>query len=242
MLKNWTADDWTFLLGSAWEGTGDELHTNRLTAGSQSGDFEGRILSGITTCVRSLFEIEPEWLHSPTVDLEWSFDRPVYEHDLVSVDARNLDGLHLAVAVEDRKCGGGRIKRHDRTVTNPEASGLRLSGRTFSEADSKLFQTWLPSELADEGRIPWPAVLFTVSRQFSLWGGIPHSTMLNRAMHWRTNRAVDAGETLDTYLISVKDRKSASRAPFQVVTIEAQVVSADKEDVVAEFSWVVLKK
>lgn len=244
MRKTWTADDWTFLLGSAWEGTGDELHTNRLSAGSRSEEFEGRILSGITTCVRSLYEAGSDWLYTPSIELDWSFDSPVYEDDPVSVDAEESDPLHVAVAVAERQCGGGSIKAHDEPapVNVPGKSGLRLSGRTFSEADSRLFHTWLPSSRADEAVIPWPLVLFTVSRQFSLWGGIPHSTLLNRAMNWRSKRTVSAGESLDTYLISANDRRSVSRAPFQVVEIEARVVSANHGDVVGEFSWVVLKK
>lgn len=240
MQHTWIADDWTFLMGAVWESSGDELHTNRLA--NRSGTFAGRILSGITSCVRSIYEVAPDHLYSDCIQMNWSFDAPIYEGEEVRVDHSDNEPNTFALTTAERACGQGAVhpSEPDAATTRSPEPGLRVSGRTFTEADTRLFSRWLPSDQADESTIPWPVLLFTASRQVASWGGIPHSMLLNRALHWRVRRAVDAGETLETYITAASERRSVSSPEFRVITLSVQLVATERADAVADFSWVVL--
>lgn len=58
-----TTGERDFLIPAVWEGTGDELHTNRLVAAAS--DFGGRIMSGIATMTLAIARLGKADLGTP---------------------------------------------------------------------------------------------------------------------------------------------------------------------------------
>lgn len=234
--------DRDFLLGSVWEGTGDELHTNRFTAAT--GLFGGRVLSGITGMLLTVDTYDPDLLWSAPSTVEWSFDAPLFEgSDLVvsgTVDGRDHV---LSGSVGGSTGTKGRIGFGPGDVVRP-VEGTPTRGRTMTRADVDLFHDWIPPRSVEPaGTVPWPLLVLTASGLVnrSDYLGNPHPEMvLNRGLRWSFGEQPAVEETVHCVIGPVHQRPSASRPGFRVATFRAAVVASESTRTVAAADWVAI--
>jgi hypothetical protein len=234
--------DRDFLLGSVWEGTGDELHTNRFTAAA--GLFGGRVLSGITGMLLTVDTHDSDLLWSEPSTVEWSFDAPLFEGSDLVVGATAVDGGHdLAGNVAGSTATKGRIGFGPGAAVRP-VEGAATRGRTMTRADVDLFRSWIPPRSVEPaGAVPWPLLVLTASGLVnrSDYLGNPHPQMvLNRALHWTFGEQLAVEETVHCVVEPVHQRPSASRPGFRVATFRAAVVASETARTVAAADWVAI--
>jgi hypothetical protein len=234
--------DRDFLLGSVWEGTGDELHTNRFTAAA--GLFGGRVLSGITGMLLTVAAHDPDLLWSAPNCVEWSFDAPLFEGSDLAVTA-TVDGTDhvLAGSIAGSTATTGRIGLGPGGAVRP-VEGTPTRGRTMTRADVDLFRDWMPPRTAEPvGTVPWPLLVLTASGLVnrSDYLGDPHPEMvLNRALRWSFGERLAVEETVHCVVGPVGQRPSASRPGFRVATFRAAVVASESARTVAAADWVAI--
>ncbi|HEX4814675.1 MAG TPA: hypothetical protein VFV66_18190 [Nonomuraea sp.] len=236
-----TAQD--FLMGSIWEGTGDELHTNRLTA--RKSMFGQRILSGITGMLLVIDAYRPELIWSSLSRLQWSFDGPLFEGTEVDVRGRSTGDEHIMSGTV-----GGEVVTHGTVVAGPPTAvtarpGRASAGRTMTEADARLFQSWLPGDptvgAGTPEHIPWPLIVLTASGLITRGRHMGHfRTVLNRAFTWTFGPPVALEETVHCEMGKVERRPSASRPGMDVVRFEASVTATESGNHVASVEWVMI--
>ncbi|MFD1546081.1 hypothetical protein [Nonomuraea guangzhouensis] len=232
-----TAQD--FLMGSIWEGTGDELHTNRLTA--RKSMFGQRILSGVTGMLLTIDAYRPELIWTPMSRLRWSFDAPLFEGARVDVRGASSGDEHTISGT-----AGDQVVTHGTVVAGqpkrlPGRPGRASAGRTMTEADALLFHSWLPSDQADPDHIPWPLIVLTASGLIVRGRHLgDFHTVLNRAFTWSFGPPLALEETIHCELGEVERRPSVSRPGLEVVRFEAGVVASASGDHVASVEWVMI--
>ncbi|MED7930455.1 hypothetical protein SMD20_39955 [Nonomuraea sp. LP-02] len=205
-----------FLMGSIWEGTGDELHTNRLMA--RKSMFRQRILSGVSGMLLAIDAYRPELIWAPLTRLRWSFDRPLFEGTRLEVRGHSAGEEHTLSGTAD-----GQIVTHGSVVTGPPADlprkpGRPSAGRTMTEADARLFRTWLPGDPTRDqdlpGHIPWPLIVLTASGLITRGRHMgSFRTVLNRAFTWTFGAPLALEETVHCELGTVERRPSATLLP-----------------------------
>ncbi|WP_084965875.1 hypothetical protein [Thermoactinospora rubra] len=232
-----------FLMGSIWEGTGDELHTNRLTA--RKSMFGQRILSGVTGMLLVIDAYRPELIWTPLSRLRWSFDGPLFEGTQVEVRGRSAGDEHAMSGT-----AGDRVVTHGIAVTGrpaavPAKPGQVSAGRTMTEADARLFHSWLPGDLtvgeSAPEHIPWPLIVLTASGLITRGRHMgDFHTVLNRAFTWSFGRPLALEETIHCEMGTVERRPSASLPGMDVVRFEASVVATASGDHIAGVEWVMI--
>ncbi|MHA6616662.1 hypothetical protein [Pseudonocardia sp. DLS-67] len=234
--------DRDFLLGSVWEGTGDELHTNRFTAAA--GLFGGRVLSGISGMLLTIGTHDPDLLWSAPGTLEWSFDAPIFEGSDLVVSATPEGRDHvLAGSLAGNTATRGRIGFGPGGVARP-VEGTSTRGRTMTRADVDLFLGWIPPRSVEPaGAVPWPLLVLTASGLVnrSDYLGNPHpETVLNRGLRWTFGERLAVEETVHCIVGPVQQRRSASRPGFRVATFRVAVVASESRRTVAAADWVAI--
>jgi hypothetical protein len=225
-----------------WEGTGDELHTNRLTAATTQ--FGGRILAGITGMLLTVGTYDPDLLWATPSTLEWRFDAPLLEGSELAVTGRAEGSEHvLAGTRAGTVATRGRIGFGPRT-TLPPVAGTATRGRTMTRADVDLLQDWLPPRHGHgTASVPWPLLVLTASGLVNRtdYLGHPHPGMvLNRAITWTFGEPPAVEDTLHCVIGPVQQRPSATRPGFRVGTFPVAVVSSASSRPVAIADWVVI--
>jgi acyl dehydratase len=235
--------DRDFLMGSVWEGTGAELHMNRLAAAHTP--FRGRILSGLAGMTLALAATDEPLVWSPPAEAEWAFDAPLYEGSAFEVERRREGNAQvLTVSTEGRQVAHGRIRPAgpaSRPSNLPETSRA-TAGRTFTAADLDLFRGWIgPHDRASAGPVPWPLLLLVASGLINRTDYLgPVADVVNRAMRWRFYDSARLGETVHCTIGSVSARPSRSRPEFAVATFDARVLVSDDGRQLAGAEWTVL--
>jgi acyl dehydratase len=227
-----------FLMGSIWEGTGDELHTNRVAA--RASIFGARTLPGITGMVLGLAEFDVEIVWGTAAGLEWQFDAPVFEDVELEVDGRRTrDGWRVTGAVEGRPATHGTVLLDAADWEEPAYAVRRTIGRTVTAADVELFAGWVGGS-PPAGRIPWPLVVLVASGLINRTDYLGHpGVVLNRWFRWRFRRPVPVERTLSCGIAPVRSRPSRSRPDLRVAEFRACVDDGCDEPV-ATVEWVVL--
>uniref|UniRef100_UPI003F49146B hypothetical protein n=1 Tax=Actinomadura sp. CA-154981 TaxID=3240037 RepID=UPI003F49146B len=243
-----TTDERDFLIPAVWEGTGDELHTNRLVAAAS--DFGGRIMSGIATMTLAVVRLSGADLGTPPGCLEWDFAGPVREGEKVRVDASREDGaLHVATSVGGTTTGTGvlRAASADRPAPTGGPGRGRSRGWTITAADLDLFADWIGGgrRAGGSGPVPWPLLVLVTSGLLGrdrLFGDAPSGQVLNRWMRWRFASMPAIGETVHCVLRSHTSRPSRRWPGTQVSHLVLDTCSADDGRALTEIDWVVLSR
>ncbi|WP_433477431.1 hypothetical protein ACQPZP_10455 [Spirillospora sp. CA-142024] len=258
-----TTGERDFLIPAVWEGTGDELHTNRLVAAAS--DFGGRIMSGIATMTLAVARLDGADLGAPPACLEWDFAGPVREGEKVRVDGSRAGGdLTVATSVGGATTGTGVLRAapaDPAAAADPPApgdppapaggpDGTRSRGWTITAADLELFADWIGDGREDgrdggSGPVPWPLLILVTSGLMGrdrLFGDAPSGQVLNRWMRWRFASMPVTGETVHCVLRSHTSRRSRTRPGDQVSRIVLDTRSADDGRALTEIEWVVLSR
>lgn len=233
--------DSDFLLGSVWEGSGEELHTNRHAA--RSSMYGQRILSGISGMLISLHAWSPDVIWTPQECLEWSFDGPVFEGARVDVqtDTDEAGDRQFVVTADGVRQGRGLL-RDTRWEVGPPVSGRHTRGRTMTSADVDLMKHWLPPATpADETVVPWPLLVLTMSglvvRDKALGD---FELALNRWLRWVSLAPAHVDDTVHCLVGAPDRRPSKSRSGLDVVTFEVDVVNSVSGDRIGHVDWVMM--
>ncbi|MEV4678196.1 MULTISPECIES: MaoC/PaaZ C-terminal domain-containing protein [Actinomadura] len=246
-----TTGERDFLIPAVWEGTGDELHTNRLVAAAS--DFGGRIMSGIATMTLAVARLDGARLGAPPACLEWDFAGPVREGEKVRVDASREGGdLTVATSVDGATTGTGVLRAAPAEAPAPAGGpdGARSRGWTITAADLELFADWIGAGGEDgrdggSGPVPWPLLILVASGLMGrdrLFGDAPSGQVLNRWMRWRFASMPVTGETVHCVLRSRTSRRSKTRPGDLVSRIVLDTRSADDGRALTEIDWVVLSR
>lgn len=243
-----TTGERDFLIPAVWEGTGDELHTNRLVAAAS--DFGARIMSGIATMTLAVARLGGAGLGTPPACLEWDFAGPVREGEKVRVDASRVGGdLKVATSVAGATTGTGVLRAAPGDPPAPAAGpdGVRSRGWTITAADIELFADWIGDRRDDggSGPVPWPLLILVTSGLIGrdrLFGDVPTGQVLNRWMRWRFVSMPATGETVHCVLRSHTSRPSRTRPGDHVSRIVLDTRSADDGRALADIDWVVLSR
>jgi hypothetical protein len=229
-----------FLLGSVWEGTGDEMHTNRHAA--RAGMFGARILSGITGMLVTMATYRRELVWETPAALEWAFAAPLFEGSELAVSGVEIDGGHHVVATTgDGEATRGRIWAgavgEERVV-----EGTLTRGRTITEADVDLFGDWLgPSVARGDGLVPWPLLVLVASGLVNRTHYLGDPEMvLNRWFRWSFAEPPEVEDTVHCVIGEVHTRQSAKRPDLRVGEFTASLVSSPTDRVLATVEWVVI--
>ncbi len=238
--------DRDFLLGSVWEGTGDELHTNRHAA--RSSMYGQRVLSGISGMLVALHAVASDLVWAAQTCVEWSFDAPLFEDALVEVRVGDHNGGR-AFTVLDGPSVRSRGLLCPATLpatlpagSRPAQSGRRTRGRTMTRADVALLRHWLPPESdVPDDLVPWPLLLLTASGlvvRDKAHGDVELS--LNRWMRWVPATHIRVGDTMHCE-VTVRDRRpSRSRPDLDVVRLDVDVVSSVSGERIGTVDWVMI--
>lgn len=233
-----TVTDRDFLIGSVWEGSGDELHTNRHVA--RQTMFGGRVLSGISGMLLVVDQAAPELLWSEVSDIEWSFDAPLFEGDEVrATTQRDGSTLRLSGSMADRRTRGAIVRGAPHPAV--PVHGDSTKGRTMTPADLDLFASWLGRRDGAPEVVPWPLVALTASGLITRSKTLgPHEMLLNRWFRWSFVSPVPIDETVHCVVAPAHPRRSRSRPELRVAEHDVAVVSSVDDRQYARFRWVVM--
>ncbi|MEV0390921.1 hypothetical protein [Nonomuraea sp. NPDC050643] len=229
-----------FLMGSIWEGTGDELHTNRFTA--RTSMFGQRILSGASGMLLTIDAYRPELVWAPLSRLDWTFDGPVFEGARMDVEGSSGAEHDITGTIDGRVVTQGTAVIGPPLAGPPPVKGRASAGRTMTEADVKLFRCWLPGDrTGDPEHIPWPLIVLTASNLITRGRHMGnYHTVLNRAFTWSFGPPLPLEETIHCEVGETERRPSASRPGLDVVRIRASVVATASGACVADVDWVAI--
>jgi hypothetical protein len=233
--------DRDFLLGSVWEGSGEELHTNRHAA--RSSMYGQRILSGISGMLISLHAWSPDAIWTPQHCLEWSFDGPMFEG--ARVDAQTATDetgdRQFTVTSDGTRQGRGTLRARPWEV-GPPVTGRHTRGRTMTGADVELMRHWLPPATpADEDLVPWPLLVLTMSGlvvRDKAAGDFELS--LNRWLRWVSLSPAHIDDTVHCIVGAPERRASRSRSGLDVVSFDVDVVNSVSGDRIGHVDWVMM--
>jgi hypothetical protein len=239
-----TVSDRDFLIGSVWEGTGEEIHVNRHVA--NQSEFGGRILSGISGMLLTIATFDPRLLDTCPSRLEWAFNGTLLEEDRLGViGTRTADVLALEGRVdnsrEGRPTSAGSVQFGE--LSDAEAiPGISTRGRTFTAADIDLFRGWLGStDTPPNTLVPWPLIVLLASGLMSRSGYLgKHQMTLNRAFTWTFAGLPEIGDTIHCVYGPIHTRASATRPDLTVGRYDVAVVSSVSGDVLAKVDWTVM--
>ncbi|RJO70826.1 hypothetical protein D5S18_26925 [Nocardia panacis] len=234
-----TITDRDFLLGSVWEGTGEELHTNRYAAARAM--YGQRVLSGISGMLVALHTHDPALLWTRQ-DVEWSFDGPIFEGATVRIESGAVTGgrcFHLSQ--DDSLRGRGRVGVAGAPGHPPE-DGRISRGRTMTGADTGLLAHWLPPvDAPSPGSVPWPVLLLTASGlvvRDKLPGAF--ELVLNRWLRWTQLADVRADDTVHCIVGLPAVRPSRTRPDLSVTRLEVHMIDSVSNKPVGHIDWVMV--
>jgi hypothetical protein len=232
-----------FLVGSIWEGTGEELHVNRHVAAA--GEFGGRILSGISGMLLALSTYDPSMAGAHPSTLIWSFNGPLREDDTLHVSGTPRDegyAVRGSVGTDTaRPATAGEIEFGPR-VSNLTAGGWSTRGRTFTSADIELFWQWMGNTQDPPGdNVPWPLIVLTASGLVSRTNYLgDHDMVLNRGFKWHFAGLPSVDDTIHCVVGPLRTRTSSSRPDLKVADYEVGVVSSPTGHIYATVDWTVM--
>lgn len=239
-----TVADRDFLIGSVWEGTGEEIHVNRHYA--EQSEFGGRILSGISGMLLTIGAFDPSLIDGCPSRLEWSFNGALLEGDQIKVNGTKVEN---GFAIEGRvgESAGGRPTTCGSIFFGELArldpfDGRATRGRTFTAADIDLFRSWFPSTQSSPDKlVPWPMLVLLASGLISRSGYLGHHELtLNRGYTWTFSGLPEVDDTLHCVHSPVRTRVSNNRPDLKVGSYDVNVVSSVSGRVFATADWTVM--
>lgn len=239
-----TVSDRDFLIGSVWEGTGEEIHVSRHFA-SQS-EFGGRILSGISGMLVTIASFDAGLLRKCPSRLEWAFNGAILEEDRIEVtgtgdeDRFAIEG-RAGRAMTDRPTSAGTIEFGELQNVGIVV-GTSTRGRTFTPADIELYRSWLgPKEGSPDSLVPWPLIVLLASGLVSRSGYLgAHEMTLNRGYKWTFAALPEVGDTLHCIYGPIQKRVSSTRPDLTVGRYDVAVVSSVTGQTFAKIDWTVM--
>lgn len=238
--------DRDFLIGSVWEGTGEEIHVNRHFAGQS--EFGGRILSGISGMLVTIASFDAELLRNCPSRLEWAFNGAILEKDLIEVTGAGNENRFLVEgrakgSPTERPTSAGALEFGELLDVGTVA-GTSTRGRTFTPADIELYRSWLgPKEGPLDPLVPWPLIVLLASGLVGRSGYLgAHEMTLNRGYKWAFAGLPEVGDTLHCVYGPIQRRVSSTRPDLTVGRYDVAVVSSVTGRIFAKIDWTVMFK
>jgi hypothetical protein len=201
-----------------------------------------RILSGISGMLLTVNAYRPDLVWAPVSKLQWSFDAPLFEGAGIDVQGRHTaEDYSITGSVAGETVSRGVVQLGKPTVP-PKVSGRTTAGRTMTQADAELFQSWLPTtSMEAPDYIPWPLLVLTASGQVTrskIFGDF--EMVLNRGFRWSFSHLPPLEETIHCEVADVRCRPSATRPGLNVVQFNVNVIATVSGDPIGSAEWVMM--